>query len=244
VPGAGQEDPVRENGSRIGLYNESSLHAAVKRWYAREGDSLEAEIDGYVVDIVRGDLLVEVQTGNFAAIRGKLRVLLAEHRVRLVHPVAQKKWIVRVSPEDGRILARRRSPKKGSVLSLFDEMVYMPDLLTEERFSIDVLLTHQDEIWCDDGRGSWRRKGVSVLDHRLLSVEESIVIEGPDGLLSFLPDDLVRPFTNRSLAKAAGIPTRLACRMTYCFRKIGLAIEVGRQGNARVFDLASRASTA
>jgi hypothetical protein len=39
----------------IGLLNENSLHSALKRWYARPGDLVEVSLDGYIVDILRGD---------------------------------------------------------------------------------------------------------------------------------------------------------------------------------------------
>ncbi len=75
-------------GNGIGSLNESSLHRDVKAWYAQPGDLLEAQVDGYVIDLVRGDLLVEVQTGSFASIRGKLGDLLTDHPVRLDLSVA------------------------------------------------------------------------------------------------------------------------------------------------------------
>src|SRR5262245_41716920 len=65
----------------IGVLNESPLHAALKQWYARPGDLLETAVDGFVVDIVRGDVLIEIQTGHFAAIRSKLASLLQSHPV-------------------------------------------------------------------------------------------------------------------------------------------------------------------
>ena len=39
----------------IGELREGPLHAALKRWYARPGDVLEAPLAGFVIDIVRGD---------------------------------------------------------------------------------------------------------------------------------------------------------------------------------------------
>ena len=85
---------------KISTLNESPLHAALKARYARPGDRFEVPIDGFIVDIVRGDLLVEVQTGNFTAIKRKLAALTAHHPVRLVYPLAREKWIVRLA-EDG-----------------------------------------------------------------------------------------------------------------------------------------------
>ena len=34
---------------------EMTLHASIKEWYASPGDKIEVEVDGYVIDIVRGD---------------------------------------------------------------------------------------------------------------------------------------------------------------------------------------------
>ena len=58
--------------SAIGTLRERPLHASLKRWYARPGDRVEVAVDGYVVDLVRGDLLIEIQTRGFATLRPKL----------------------------------------------------------------------------------------------------------------------------------------------------------------------------
>ncbi|MCL5952680.1 MAG: hypothetical protein M1132_13345 [Chloroflexi bacterium] len=85
-----------ENGRRngIGIRNEKSLHAAIKQWYALPGDLLEQPVDGYIVDMVRGPLLIEIQTRNLSALRRKLHALVLHHPVRLVYPIARDKWIV------------------------------------------------------------------------------------------------------------------------------------------------------
>ena len=75
----------------IGTLNEKSLHAALKQWYARPDDLIEVSVDGFTVDIVRGDLLIEIQTRNLSAIKRKLMTLVEQHPVRLVYPVAQDK---------------------------------------------------------------------------------------------------------------------------------------------------------
>ena len=56
----------------IGTRNEGSLHASLKEYYARPGDMVEASVDGYVIDVVQEDRLVEIQTANFGALKGKL----------------------------------------------------------------------------------------------------------------------------------------------------------------------------
>ena len=106
---------------------EQSLHNQLKDYYAGEVDQVEATVEGYIVDVVKDGVLVEVQTGNFGSIRQKLLDLLRSHRVRLVHPVPLNKWIIRVGPGGGQV-SRRRSPKRGRVEEVFDEMVYTPEL--------------------------------------------------------------------------------------------------------------------
>jgi hypothetical protein len=78
---------------KIGTLNEKPLHEALKQWYAQPNDLFEQSIDGFVIDIVHGDLLIEIQTQSFTAIRRKLKKLLAHHQVRLVYPIPCEKWI-------------------------------------------------------------------------------------------------------------------------------------------------------
>ena len=214
----------------IGVLRERSLHAAVKSWYARPQDRLETQVDGYVVDIERDDdLLVEIQTRSFAPLKAKLRRLTERRRVRLVHPIAAEKWILRVDGE-GERLGRRKSPKRGRVEDVFHELVSIPDLPARPGFALEVLLIQEEEVRCYDGGGSWRHPEWRRTDRRLLKVVRRCDLSTPARLLDLLPPpgELPRPFTNRELAEAAGLSSTLAARVTYCLRAVdGLAV-VGR----------------
>ena len=122
----------------IGTLNEGALHAQLKEWYRRPGDLLEQEVSGYVVDLVRGDLLVEVQTGGFAPLRRKLDALTAERHVRLLTPVALSRRIVRLT-DDGEVLSARRSPRRGRIEDVLAKLVSVPALLCRPTFEIDVV---------------------------------------------------------------------------------------------------------
>jgi hypothetical protein len=65
----------------IGTLNEKSLYAALKQWYAQPDDLIEVSVDGFMVDIVQGDLLIEIQTRNLSAIKRKLTTLVERHPV-------------------------------------------------------------------------------------------------------------------------------------------------------------------
>lgn len=225
----------------IGRLRERSLHAALKQRYARPGDQFETRVGGYVIDIVRGDpdvpLLIEVQTGSFAKIKPKLLALVDLYPVRLVHPIAHEKWIVRIDGKDGHMISRRKSPRRAGVELLFRELVSFPSLVLHPNFAIDVLLTREEDVWCDDGKGSWRRKGWSIVDHHLLDVIDQIPLETADDLRALLPAGLNDQFTSSDLALGLRIARYNAQKMAYCLRAMGVIELVGKQGNALLYRL-------
>jgi hypothetical protein len=127
----------------IGSLNEKPLHAALKEWYRREGDQVEAAMDGFVVDLVRDGRLIEIQTRGFSAMRRKFDRLLDAHSIRLVHPVAVEKWIVKLN-EDGREVSRRRSPKRGIAADVCEELVSFPSLLSHPNFTLEIALIEEE----------------------------------------------------------------------------------------------------
>jgi hypothetical protein len=215
--------------------NEKSLHAALKTWYAQPGDRFEVKVEGFVVDIVRGDLLIEIQTANFFAIRPKLTALTAIHPVRLIYPIAQEKWIVRQTEDGTRTLSRRKSPKRAGIEEVFSELVSLPSLLANPNFTIEVLLIKEEEVRRHDATRRWRRGGWVTHERRLLEVVGQRGFQTPADVNELLPSTLVDPFTTHDLAAAIGRPRRLAQRMTYCLREMGLIQTAGKRGRALLY---------
>ncbi len=223
----------------IGTLTESSLHAALKQWYSQSGDLIEAEVEGLVIDIAREQNLIEIQTGNFTALRPKLKRLLPDYSIRLVYPVAVEKWIVR-EDRAGHFMQRRKSPKRGRVEDMFQELVRIPSYLLEPQLAFEVILTRQEEIWRNDGKGSWRRKRWSIHDRRLLGVIEQVEFRCAEDYLSLLPADLTMPFSNRELATTLACRISLAQKMTYTLRRMGVLETVGKAGNANLFQIGAK----
>ncbi len=221
--------------NHIGTLNENLLHAALKTWYAGPEAATEVRVDGYVIDIVQGNLLVEIQTRGFSQMKRKLAALTAEHAVRLVHPVAREKWIVKLPLVDGDPSSRRKSPKRGAVVDVFRELVSFPHLLAHPNFSLEVLLIQEEEVRRFDGRRGWRRKGWVTEGRRLLDVVERRLFEGPGDMAALLPDELADPFTTGDLSKALRCPRRLAQQMAYCLRAMGVITQVGKRGSAYLY---------
>jgi len=222
---------------RIATMGEKSLHAALKKWYSKRGDRLEQHVDGFLIDVRRGKLLIEIQTRNFYSIRRKLRTLVADHPVRLVHPLSADKWIVRVKKDGCTTIGRRKSPKHEGVFHLFEELVSFPDLIEDQNFSLEVLFVQEEEIRCDDGKGSRWRQGWSIRDRKLVGVKESRVFNEVADFQALLPPTLPDPFSTRDLSRAVNTPRWLAQKMAFCLRRMGAVEQVGKERNALLYTL-------
>ncbi|MBN1992273.1 MAG: hypothetical protein JW953_06185 [Anaerolineae bacterium] len=225
----------QKTSSHIGSLNEKPLHAALKEWYAQPNDQVEVAVDGFVIDLVRGDLLIEIQTRSFAGIKQKLAKLVEQHPVRLVYPIAQEKWIVKLSDDETSQASRRKSPKRGALLEVFKELVSFPHLLPHPHFSLHVLLIQEEEVRRFDGRRGWRRRGWVTHERRLLHVVKQQLFETPAELQALLPGELAEPFTTAELALATGQPRWLAQKMAYCLRQMGTIEAIGKRGKAVLY---------
>jgi hypothetical protein len=223
-------DAQQVSSRSIGRLNERSLHAALKDWCSLPGDLSEVTVDGYVIDVVRGDLLIEVQTHGFGSVAGKLTSLAQSHDVRLVYPLVSEKRILTVDTDGQTVLRQRRSPRRQTWGNLFDELVHSPNLLDAPRLELLVTRVSVSEVRCADGLGSWRRKGVSIIDTRLEAVLDTRTFRSGSDLLDLVPESLASPFTHRELARVLGVRLATAQRASYCLRRLGLLHEAGRQG--------------
>jgi len=223
----------------IGTLNEGALHEALKALYA-DGGQLEQKVDGYVADIVRDDGIVEIQTKGFSALKRKLPRLLETHCVTLVHPVAVNRHIIKLPRDDGGVTTRRRSPKHGSLFDAFAELVYIPHLLDHENLVLDIVLTDEEEVRAEDGKGGRRRGGWGGVGRRLIDVRETHHLTSMADLFEAFPGALPGQFTTADIATALAKPRRLAQQAAYCLRAAGLIRISGKAGNALIYERCPR----
>lgn len=217
---------------------EKSLHGALKNYYAQPGDQIECSLDGYIVDVFRPTTgeCIEIQTRSLGKLKPKLTALLDHYSVRLVYPIPKERYIVRISAA-GEIISRRKSPKHGSIIHLFPELVGLPTLASHPRFSLEAAFTREEEFWMNDGMGSWRRKRWSIYDRQLLDVIQTVSLLSPADYVALLPADLPERFGSQDLASALGVPRSLAQKMIYCLCKMGGLQVAGKQGRAVLYRL-------
>lgn len=214
--------------------HESSLHYGLKQFFIQDGGFCEWWVDGYLVDVFKDGSLIEIQTGNFNAIKTKLGRLLENHPVHVVYPVAFEKFILLKDVHNG-IIWRRKSPKRGRVEEVFNELIYIVDAVRHSNFSLEVILTSEEEERIKDGLGSWRRGGVSIRDRRLVSILGRESVRELSEFGRFIPNNLNRDFSNADLAKQLRIALRLASKMTYCLSRWGILEKTGKKGRAFLF---------
>ncbi|MDH3301077.1 MAG: hypothetical protein OES24_11280 [Acidimicrobiia bacterium] len=203
---------------------------------AEPGDELEVRLDNFVIDIRRGDLLIEVQTQSFAAMGRKLDALLDRYRIRIVHPVAVTTYLHRPSKPV------RRSPKKGGRFSILDELVSVPTLIDHPKFSVDVVLMEVDRHQRHDptarrGRGGWR-----TVDKRIRRIDRWERFETGTDILDLLPSDLPEVFTTADIAAGGDADRSSAQKLAYVLRALGLITLIDADRGGYRYRLASETS--
>jgi hypothetical protein len=211
-----------DTSSGIGTLNEGSLHAGLKQLVSEPGDRFEVPLDGYVIDVVRGEALIEIQTGSFAALGKKFDHLLGTYKIRLVHPIAVETWLHR---PDGKV---RKSPVRKSIYDILEQLVSLPTLLDHPNFTLEVVLIGEDRITAHDPKKRRGRGGWGTVDRRIRDVRERVVFESSEDLWQLVPPDLPEEFTTADLAREADINRGWAQRLAYCMRATGQFIELQR----------------
>ncbi len=225
---------------------ETSLHRQLKETYADVDARVEAPVGGFRIDVVCGEELVEIQHGSLAAIRDKIGSLVKKHRVLVVKPIVARKLIVKKDCKGGRVISRRFSPKKGSVLDLFHELVYFTRVYPHRNLSLEAPLVDIEE-WRYPGHGRrrrHRRNDHQVEDQVLTRIHRVFRFRTGRDLAALVPSGLPSPFHTGHLAELLGIDRWFAQRIAYCFRKMSVAEEVGKKGNARLYQFSSRVRAA
>ncbi len=222
---------------------ETSLHRQLKELYADDPSQTEITLGDYRIDVVCGEELVEIQHGSLAAIRDKIRDLLEHHHVRVVKPVIGRKHLVKQTSRAGSVKHRRLSPKRGSLLDVFEELVHFTGVFPHERLALDILLVDVEE-WRYPGHGRrrrWRASDQVVEDRRLIEIVEMHSLQRAVDLRHFVGAQLPHPFDTQQLATALDIDRSCAQKIAYCFREMGTTRQVGKQGNTLLYEYADAA---
>ncbi|WP_147612764.1 hypothetical protein [Treponema pectinovorum] len=190
--------------TKINTYNETSLHKTLKQMYAKSSNGkTEQKIGNFICDIVaKSEGVIEIQTSNISSLRKKIEFILAsDTNIKIVHPVIRNK-IIETYSRDGVLLTRRKSPKKESIYSMLRQLTGIYDLLTKNRFSLEVLEVTATEIRIKfDQKMQTQNKSRRHLkdwiskEKKLDFIHSKKTFRTKDDYLSLLPQTLSKIFT-------------------------------------------------
>jgi hypothetical protein len=217
---------------------ESSLHRELKQIYAGAAGRVEVRYGKFRVDVVIedecGEELIEIQHGPLSAIRDKVRRLTRRRRLRIVKPIVRRKRLVKCDRKGGRVVDQRFSPKQGSWLDLFDELVYFTRAFPHRNLTIEALLVDVEE-WRFPGRIRRGRQRWTSEDERLLTIGDTLRLSTPDDLRQLVGCPLPRPFHTADIAAGLEIDRFSAQRLAYVLREVGVTKTVGKQRGAWLY---------
>lgn len=217
---------------------ETSLHRQIKALYASETGQTEVKLGRYRIDVVAEDGLIEVQHGSLAAIRRKVGALLTAHPVLVVKPIIASKRIIYRRRQGGAIVRQRLSPKRGSLVDAFHELIYFTQLFPRDGLQLEVLLVdiEEDRYPGHGRRRRWRRNDYQIDDQRLIEVRDCRTLRTADDLRTLLASEPKSPFHTGQLATALGVDRWIAQRVAYCLRECAATTVVGKQGNSMLYE--------
>jgi hypothetical protein len=225
---------------------ETSLHRQLKQYYTTPGALVEQKLGRFRIDVVQPDQLVEIQVASLTAIRDKIAVLLKKHRVLVVKPLVVRKHLVKLGRAGGKIVSRRLSPKRQTLLDVFDELVHFTRVFPHRRLTLQVPLIEIEELrYPGHGRRRrWRANDHQVEDQRLLEVISVHEFRTAGDLCRMLPAGLPQPFHTGHLADGLGVERWIAQRMAYCLRHTGAVQSVGKLRGAWLYKQSAKKAAA
>lgn len=219
----------------IGTERESSLHAELKHFYAGKRGTEEVPLGPYVCDVHSeyGEI-IEIQTGSFGPLKDKAAYLIDRGPLKIVHPIQTVRRIELYDPA-GALLYQRKSPRKGTIWDLFSALVYAPRLPLLPNLSVELVLLEILEKRVQDGQGSWRRRGISLRDKKIIERQGELLLREPRDYGCFVPFEHDESFTVKDLAKKVHISPSIAGKTVYVLSILGTIERQGKRGNAWVY---------
>jgi hypothetical protein len=157
--------------------------------------------------------------------------------VLVVKPLVVGKQIIKRARKNGSVQHSRQSPKQGSVLDAFHELVYFTRVFPHPRLELELVLVRIEE-WRYPGHGRrrrWRHNDCVIEDQKLVEIVATHRLREAADLCRLVPCPLPEPFHTGHLAAALGVDRWVAQRIAYCWRQTGAARAVGKAGNTLLY---------
>lgn len=220
----------------IGTLGEGTLHRVLKRYFEPDEELHEARIGGYVADIARPDGIIEIQTGSFGRLRGKLECFLPLGPVTVAYPVAAIKRLRWIDMQTGELSEPRKSPKRGGLHEVLPELGNIREYLLHPNFRLCVLLLELEELRYLNGWGNGGKRGSHRCDRLPKALVDEQYFTTPADYRRLLPAGLPCPFRStdlRAKTRWGGFKNSLALN---ALKAAGAVKIVGKKGNAFLYE--------
>ncbi len=211
---------------------ETTLHRQLKHAYAGTGDETEVQVGSFRIDAIRDDELIEIQCASLSALRSKAKRLLGRHSLRIVKPIFHRTRITRLAEPDGKILSRRMSPKRGHVVDVFDELIYLTQVFPHPNLTIEVVLVDVEQFRVPAEKPKRRRrwqKDYTIHDVKLEAILDHFEFHEPSDLLRIIDwPGGIESITTETIAKATERPRWVAQKIAYVLKHVGAIHATGR----------------
>lgn len=224
---------------------ERTLHQQLKHLYADDESNTEVTIGSFRIDAIRDDELIEIQCASLSAIKDKTRRLLTRHKLRIVKPVIARKRISKVTEPGASPTSSRMSPKRGSVLDVFEELIYFTKIFPHPNLVIEVPLLQVEEFRAPPGkrrsrRQRWKKK-FQVADVNLVSIDETHEFRTSNDLVKLLGwKRKPKRFNTADLATVIDRPRWVAQQIAYVLRNINAIKQIERKREGIVYGFTTK----
>lgn len=215
----------------IGTYQEKTIHAILKYYYAPNAAEHEQRVNGFIADIKKENHIMEIQTTGFHTLRNKLAAFLTQYQVTVVYPIVHKKYLRWINPENGEISNGRKSPKTGSSFAIFPELYRIKPFLNHPNLSFCTILMDVEEFRSLDGWSKDKKRGSTRNDRIPLALINELYLHEPKDYRIFIPDDLIEPFTSCDYKQHTPITQTAATLVLNILHYLGLITRVGKDRN-------------
>lgn len=221
----------------IGTLSERTMHAAVKCFLSSDPATQEVAFAPYVADIMQSDgHIFEIQTQGFGRLKGKLDLFLQTNDVTVVYPYPLIRYTVTLS-SDGQVLTeRRKSPRPGRVLAVFDELYRIKSFLLHPRLKVRLLFLEVTDYRMQQAPSARKRgRGSTRVERMPAALLGDISPTCPADWAALLPEGLPQTFSSAEVAAAARVRRPYAQSALNVLAHLGAVRTVGKQGNTILY---------
>lgn len=216
----------------IGTYRENTIHRQLKDLYSEGPEYTEVKKDNWICDIVNKEgIIIEIQTGNLSALERKIKALIQNHQIKIIHPIVEKK-IIEKTCKSGTI-SKRTSPKKETPEKIFTELTKLWPYIFHPNLEIILVcceITEQKR----ETAGKATRSRFSTENKILNKITGEITLSRIKDYLKIgkIPGD--GNFTITDLKKQGN---RYGGYTLWVLKKAGIIRETGKDGRKKLYTL-------